>query len=506
MTIYCNHVSRSSLPTVIIVGCLMMFSCIATASASDFRLGTATVKITPPLGTPMAGYYGERKSQGVLDDIYAKAIVLDDGNTKAVMVVCDLIGLPRAVVVEARRIVEEKTGITAENVMISATHTHTGPVVLSDRKFYELTAGNNKLSRDYVEQLPEWIAQAVKEANERLAEVCVSYGCQNEPSVSFIRRFWMKDGSVGWNPGKLNPNIIRPIGAIDQQVNVVYAETVGTKPLLMPDQMAEDGSHRAEASDRKPLLTYVNYANHLDTTGGELISADFPATLALRLADYKGPEMLTMFANGTSGNINHVDASSASSQTGPEEAKRIGTILAAAVLKTYLHLTAVEDTTLRVRREVVPLPLAKFTDGEIREAHDIVAKNGDNKPFLQQVKAYRIVDVAARKGKPMEVDVQVFTLGSQIAWVGLPDEPFVELGMSIKSVSPFRQTNVIELANSCGCYIPHRSAFAEGHYEVVNTRYAEGAGELLVGTAIRLLEELHRDAAGKPPENSTGVK
>jgi hypothetical protein len=69
----------------------------------------------------------------------------------------------------------------------------------------------------------------------------------------------------------------------------------------------------------------------------------------------------------------------------------------------------------------------------------------------------------------------------------------VELGLSIKAASPFRQTNVVELANGRGQYIPNRSAFPEGQYEVVSTRYAEGAGETLVTTAIRMLAQLHRE-------------
>ena len=514
MAICCHRTSISLLLTatsftfaVTVGGFLTMLSpCVATAATSELRMGVAAVKITPPLGTPMAGYYGERKSQGVLDDLYAKAVVIDDGKTKAAMVVCDVIGLSQTVVVEARQMIQEKTGIPADNVMISATHTHTGPVILRDSKLDDLVAAGNKLSQDYLQQLPKWIDQVVEEANGRVAVVRVSYGRQDEPSLSFIRRFWMKDGSVGWNPGKLNPNIVRPIGVVDPQVNVVYAETVGTKLDAVSDKMAADGSHHAAASDRKPMLTYINYANHLDTTGGNLISADYPATLARRLADYKGAEMLTIFANGTCGNINHLDVGSATAQTSPTEAKRIGTVLAGAVLKSYLYLTAVGDTTLRVRREVVSLPLPSFTDDELREARDIVAKNGDHKPFLQQVKAYRIVDVAARGGKPFEVDVQVFTLGSQIAWVALPGEVFVELGLSIKAASPFRQTNVIELANGFTSYVPNRSAFAEGQYEVVTSRYAEGAGEKLVTTAIKLLGELHQDAVRGAAESQTGVK
>ncbi len=474
MRVSCYQWMSNFILTATVGSCLMALpTCMAAATAGELRLGAAAVKITPPTGTPMAGYYSRRDSEGVLDDLYAKAAVLDDGKTKAAMVVCDLIGLPRPVVVEARRIIEEKTGIPAANVMISATHTHTAPVVVGDSSLDDLVTGGSKLSRDYAHQLPKLIAQAVEEAHGRRAPAHISCGRENEPNLSFIRRFWMKDGTVGWNPGKLNPNTIRPIGVIDPQVNVVYAET----------------------ADKKPLLTYVNFALHLDTTGGVMISADFPATLARLLADYKGHEMLTIFANGACGNINHVNVNWARPQTSPEEARRLGTILAAAVLKAYMDLKNVEDVTLRVRREAVQLPLAKFTDEELRQAREIAARRGANSPSLEQVKAYRILDVAAREGKPVDVDVQVMSLGRDIAWVALPGEVFVELGLSIKAASPFRQTNIVELANGTMYYVPNRSAYAEGQYEVVSTRYAEGAGEMLATAAIRLLAELHRDAA-----------
>jgi hypothetical protein len=310
----------------------MLLGCITPVTAGELRLGTAAVKITPPLGTPMAGYYGARGAKGVLDDLYAKATVLDDGKTKAAMVVCDLIALPRAPVLEARRLIAEKTGIPADHIMISATHSHTGPVVIGDTTIDDLVTGGSQLSKDYVVQLPKWIAQAVEEAYARRTPARVFYATENEPKLSFIRRFWMKDGTVGWNPGVLNPNIIRPIGDIDPQVNVVYAETIGQQPVGPAEKMAADGSRHAEKSDKEPLLTYVNFAMHMDTTGGMLISADFPAALAARLADYKGPEMLTILGNGACGNINHIDVKWPAKQSGPEQAKRLGTILASDVL------------------------------------------------------------------------------------------------------------------------------------------------------------------------------
>jgi neutral ceramidase len=140
--------------------------------------------------------------------------------------------------------------------------------------------------------------------------------------------------------------------------------------------------------------------------------------------------------------------------------------------------------------------VAKHTDEELRQAREIVARQGTGASFLEQVKAYRILDVAPRQGKPFDVDVQVFALGRDIAWVALPGEVFVELGLNIKAASPFHQTNIVELANGRSQYVPHRSAFSEGQYEVVSSRYAQGAGELLTTTAIRLLGELHGDAAG----------
>ena len=496
----------SAFPFVTTIGaCLMaLLSCVALAG--EFRAGTAAVKITPPLGTPMAGYYSARGSQGVLDDLYAKATVLDDGKTKIAMVTCDLIGLPRSVVVKARRIIAEKTGLPPDNAMISATHTHTGPAVLGDSALDDLVTGGSTLSHAYAERLPTLIAQAVEQANGRLTPARISYGSKNEPDISFIRRFWMKDGTVGWNPGKLNPNTLRPIGTIDPQVNVVYAETLGTRSSPTHDRMAADGSHHNDASDSKPLFTYVNFALHLDTTGGMLISADFPATLARRLADYKGPEMLTMFANGTCGNINHLNVNWSAGQTSPEEAGRLGTILAASVLKSAMDLKNVENFTLRVRREVVELPLAAFTDEELRKAREITARPDAKTPLLEAAKAYRILDVAAQKGKPIAVDVQVIALGRDIAWVALPGEVFVELGLSIKAASPFRQTNVVELANGVSYYVPNRSAYAEGQYEVASTPYAEGAGEMLVTTSLRLLDALHRDAVGGTIGSRSGPK
>lgn len=435
---------------------------------AGFRVGAAMVSITPPKGIPMAGYYSARYSEGVLDDLYAKALVLSDGQSSIALVSCDLISIPSSVVSEARRQIAQKIPLSSDAVLISATHTHTGPVLRRSSKIDELIGGNHEIVRQYTESLPEKIAQAVIEAFEKQQPAQLWVGRQEEHELSFNRRYWMRDGSVGWNPGKLNPNILRPVGPIDPEVLVLYAES-------------EKG---------EPLAAYVNFALHCDTVGGNLISADYPGVLAKRLCEYKGQHFVTLFGNGACGDINHINVNWADRQKGPQEANRIGTILAGDVMKAFMKLQPVIGQKIQFRREVVQLPLAPISDEDVRQAEKIIAQR-DKAKFLDLVFACKAIDVAARKGKPLEAEVQVIALGKQVAIVGLPGEVFVTLGLNIKRGSPYPYTFVVELANGSLGYLPHRSAYAEGQYEVVSARCAEGSGELLVANALRMLSELH---------------
>ena len=116
---------------------------------------------------------------------------------------------------------------------------------------------------------------------------------------------------------------------------------------------------------------------------------------------------------------------------------------------------------------------------------------GRNVKFLDTVFAFKALDTAARKGKPLDAEVQVITLGKEMAWVGLPGEIFTELGMAIKRASPFPMTIIAELAHGPVTYFPDEAAAAQGNYEVVTSRVAIGSGERLVQAAKELLNEMH---------------
>src|SRR5438552_6427408 len=99
----------------------------SSGQTAELKVGVAAVKITPPLGVPMAGYYTERLAEKVHDDLHSKAIVLEADGVRAALVALDLIGTPRGTVEKARLAIEQTTHIKGANVMISATHAHTGP-------------------------------------------------------------------------------------------------------------------------------------------------------------------------------------------------------------------------------------------------------------------------------------------------------------------------------------------------------------------------------------------
>ena len=111
-------------------------------------------------------------------------------------------------------------------------------------------------------------------------------------------------------------------------------------------------------------------------------------------------------------------------------------------------------------------------------------------PFLKEVEVYKISDLNLRGVTALPLEVQAFRVGPNTAIVGLPGEVFVELGLAIKKGSPFENTLLVELSNDCIGYVPTKKAFAEGGYEVVNSRVQPGGGEMLVEAAIRLLKEL----------------
>lgn len=452
---------------------IFALAALAMMASAEFRVGVAQVDITPPLGTPMAGYYSNRPAKGTHDPLHAKAMVIEREGVRIAMVSCDLLSMPGHIAKKARTLIQERLQIPASHVMVSATHTHMGPVLIGGQLRYNLDGEMLRLAEVYTQTLPEKLFEAVKAAADQTQPATLYLARGHEDSLTFNRRFWMEDGSVGWNPGKKNPKIVREAGPIDAEVPVLYVESaVG-----------------------KPLGVYVNYALHLDTVGGAQYTADYPYALSKALAAAKGDSLITLFTLGAAGNLNHVNVRSSLPQSGHGEAARIGTVLAAAVLKALGTMEEVPDGPLAASTRMAKLETSPFTQEELTAAKADAVTFGrkDQAPFLRLVKAGRILAIAAENGQPISAEVQVLSVGLSVAWVSLPGEVFTELGLAIKLGSPFTWTSVVTQANESFGYIPDRKAHAQGAYEAVSSRFAPGSGEKLVETAtVALVEHLQK--------------
>ena len=424
------------------------------------RAGTNARIITPPVGTSLAGYFSDRVSTAVHDELRAKALVLDDGKTQVAICVCDVLRLPGSLVAETREIASEATGIPIGNIWISCTHTHTGPELNLERPWVPV-------NEPYVYGLPALIAEAIIKAHADMKPAVLGVGDEYEDGVAFNRRFRMKDGTVRFNPGKLNPDIIAPDGPIDPQVNVL----------------------RVDDESGQPVCILFNYALHPDVMTGCEISADWPGESSRIVSSLYESSPLVIHLQGTCGNINHIDVTTERHQSGWPEVTRISRALAGKVLAASELSAQMESETLGVATDILDIKYHPMTDALRDHAARILAQD---KPDEKEIAQARRIEKYALDGKSADVEVQTIRVGDT-AIVGIPGEYFVEYGISIKEWSPFQQTFVGELANGSFGYIPTSDAFHPGTYEtmpILSAVLEPSAGVKIANAAGQLLRKL----------------
>jgi neutral ceramidase len=450
---------------------IALISLSLAAKGETWRAGVAETDITPPIGYRVAGYFYERISTGVHDPLKAKVVVLENGTNKAALVFCDLVEMTLPVSAPARQEASAKTGIPISNILICATHSHTGPLFNDLRRDVFHEAAMEKYGKDPTEPIdyPKWLAtelvNVIVKANANLGPAQLKAGFAQQEGLAFNRRYFMKNGKVAWNPGLLNTNIVKPAGPTDPAVPIVWVESV-------------------EASKTKPIGAITIFAMHADTTGGTEFSADYPFYLQEELRKTYGPDFISMFGAGTCGNINNINVSvdAAKQKKTPE----LGATLGKTVLAQAPKLEPIERPSLSVRSQKIVAPLQEVSPEQVAAARATLKKLSNGK---LPVEAFKIADLG-RRGKTWPMEVQVFRLGSDTAIVGLPAEIFVEFGFAIKKASPFKNTFVISICNDRPNYIPTLEGFAQGAYEAINSRVQPGTGEKLVEVATKLLKEL----------------
>ncbi len=424
------------------------------------KAGAAQLDITPPLGATLRGYFEPRRAERVHDPLYVRAFVLERDGAAVAVAVCDLIGVSRKYLDKAKAKIAETTGLAPEQVLISCTHTHTGPETGDDA---------------YTEFLIGRIADAVLLAWRRREPAEVGWGRAEERRVVFNRRYRMRDGTVQTNPGIGNPNVVEPVGPVDPEVGVLCLRHLSGGVMGLLANYA---------------LHYVGVPDDRDS-----ISADYFGFFSEMIQRMKGEAFVAALSNGASGDINNLDVLGGARPKNDryQHTERVAGLIAAVALWACNGAAFQGDAPIGWAMEEVklkrrPLP----TEEERQRALEIQERVKAGKPVLMGERSFARRVLGSMENVPEETPtwVQAIRVGD-LTLVGVPGELFVELGLDIKRRSPFAQTIVIELANDSIGYIPTRRAFEEGAYEPESCRFAPGLGEQMADVAVRLLNRLH---------------
>ncbi|MGI6572642.1 MAG: neutral/alkaline non-lysosomal ceramidase N-terminal domain-containing protein [Fermentimonas sp.] len=438
--------------------------------AEDLKVGVSVSDMTPPIGYPVH----KVTSDGVLDPLEIKAMVFEQGDFKGALVIADLFYIPLELSELVRKLAAEKTGIPVSNICLAATHTHADPTCYHEIEEYVSKITSNKsIKKDecaYAEQLIQRIVNAVVEAQTKLKPVVLKSGTVQVDGLSFNRRHLMKDGTVRMNGGFLNPDIVRTVGPVDNELGI----------LLFEDKQ-----------DEKAFASFTTFAMQLATIENNTkFSSDFPHFFEQELQKHFGNEFLLLFGEGPCADVNHWDITKPGPQTGYEEVTYpIGKKLASEFLQEMPDLKRTNET-FKVGSKVVNVPLQTYSNMDLEWA---VSHKDSIASGIVQVRINKILSLQKlreKHGDTLPLEIQAFVLNEETAIVALPGQIFVELGLALKKDSPFKNTLIITLANSHEECIPLRKAFPEGSYEIVYSLVDSGGGELLIGEALSLLEKM----------------
>ena len=462
----------------------------ADADKAPLMAGAATSNITPPLGESIVGGFLPFPSTHVHDELHARCLVLDDGRTKLALVVCDLLGLHRSLSLEARRLIELETGIPPANVLISATHTHSGTNAHStDPRGYQ---SDMELS-DYQRFVAKRIADGVKKATNLLRPAEIAFGTVDVPEHVHNRRWFLKEGTMPENPfGKIGKMPLNPFGRLDkvkmnpgaEKDNLI--EPAGpVDPTISIIALREPGG--------RLISVYSAYSLHyVGGVGPGHISADYYGMYCEAMkrliggSDQDDPPFVAMMANGTSGDANNINFREARPRKAPyEQMRHVAEDVAAKVNGVLKNLQWTDRAPLAARYRELSLEWRKI-DSELlawaqeTEANAPRIQGKKNLPLSYAGRVQRLADPSPETKTP----VHLLRIGD-IAIGTTACETFAETGMEFRKRSPFTKSFMVELAHGYYGYMPTPRHFELGGYETW-----PGTNNLEPQASVKMLDAL----------------
>ena len=431
----------------------------------SFSAGFSQQVITPPSGVSMGGYSSrEGVSQGTHDELFARALVLSNGVAKVAVLVVDLLLVPGKLTRVVRERIARGTDIDRNNILICATHTHSGPVVWlpnQDREFF--FSNGNPTNKKWQQMLPEMLANAIQGANESLKPVTRIAVGSTAVDLCNNRRLIDPLGDV-----RLLPDPDKPI---DSQVGFIKID-------------------REEDS-----ILVINYACHpvVLCEDNLLYTGDYPAFTINYIEQRSQEKLKVIFTNGACGNVDPAIRGDFN------KAAEAGQALAKAVLEALPRAKSLNHPELAVRTFVAALPIRRLPSlvemqQYVEKVKSILDRHGTHQDYhFQRLKheyalalrkryllewVYEYFPLNRERGL-VEAEIQLFTLNGQVALLSIPGELFFEIGEKIKESIAMPYVYIIGYCNDYIGYIPTEQTYKEGGYEVQGALLAPGAGEKL---------------------------
>ncbi|MBE6982516.1 MAG: hypothetical protein E7437_09400 [Ruminococcaceae bacterium] len=433
------------------------------------QAGFHCVEVQPPLGLLIPGYYRRRPAEGTADPLHLRAVAFACGDEKAVFFNCEAIGM-RA---DAYDIIKKKIAaacdISEDAVYLNCIHSHTSYVICQP--------GTELDNTDiHLHKLFQQFADCAKLAFNDLKPCTILTATGEAKGIAFVRRYRMKDGTARTNPPKGDPNIVGPIGTPDEQVRLIRIQREGAKEILM-----------------------VHFGTHADMIGGNLFSPDWPGYLVNTLDRALDGEVHTMFLLGAEGDCATRYALPDRMPKGVAKAKAFARRVAGAVLRVYDLAEPAACDTLRVAHKYVQVGKNTYDPAKLPMVEELVKiyrERGEKDPELNKYPDlnYReALRIKANLARPEFYNLRIsgVRLGD-IAFIGIPGEPFASIGLDIVAKSTMPMTVVTACTNGYEGYYPDAQAYKEpGYsYEKATSPFAPDCAAKLIEGAMDVLEQL----------------
>ncbi|MFT5467731.1 MAG: hypothetical protein ACI8UO_002838 [Verrucomicrobiales bacterium] len=433
--------------------------------ASEFQAGAAVVDASPldldKFPVLVNGGMNSRTANEVQDPINVRAVVCSDGKTEIALVVVDSCMMPRPMLDKAKKLASEKTGIPAENMMMSATHTHTAPSTLA--------CLGTKADIRYQGFLIDKLVEAVAAAQAKLQPAKVGWDVQKAAEFTALRRWVRRPDRVTEDPFG-NFTVRATMHAGSNWDNVTGESGPEDPDLSLISFQSVDG---------KPIAVFANFSMHY-FSGVKALSADYFGRFANELKATLAPDdpdFVGIMSHGCSGDVWRRDYTERDYSVKIDDAPADLTVdeyaqqLAARALTEYKKIEhesspglAMSETRMTLDYRVPDKQLLEWS----KEIADEVGEDGR----MDRTQVYAMEQTILHERQETEIVVQAIRIGD-IAIATTPNETYALTALKLKAMSPLEKLMVIELANGGDGYIPPPEQHVVGGY---NTWAARSAG------------------------------